>query len=258
MNARAIKRAGAGAAAIAVLLPVLAGCGGSSGDSQSQAATQSGTSTFPQTSEPSNLNPADFTTQIDNPYWPMPVGAQWRVHVSNPQGESLQETITVENRTKKIADGVTARVVHDVVYDHGKPSEITDDWYAQDKDGNIWYFGEDTASIQNGKKDTSGSFEAGRNGADAGIAMPAHPAVGLTYREEYYKGHAEDRTKVLALDQQVQAPAGHFTGAILTDDTSPIEPTVSEYKLYAKGVGPVVAVSVSGEAEREDLISYTH
>ncbi len=103
-------------------------------------------------------------------------------------------------------------MVHDVVYTNGKPTEITDDWYAQDKEGNIWYFGEDTASIENGKKDTSGSFEAGKSGADAGIAMPAHPSVGLTYREEYYKGHAEDRTKVLALDQQVEAPAGHFTG----------------------------------------------
>jgi hypothetical protein len=257
MEARAIKRAGAAMASVAVLLPALTGCG-SSGDNSSSAAQQSGTNTLPQSSEPSNLNPGDFSTNIDNPYWPMPVGATWHVHVSNPQGESLQETITVTDQTKKIADGVTARVVRDVVYTSGKPSEITDDWYAQDKDGNIWYFGENTATIENGKKDTSGSFEAGRNGADAGIAMAAHPYVGLTYREEYYKGHAEDRTKVLALDQQVQAPAGHFTGAILTDDYSPLEPTVSEYKLYAKGVGPVVAVSVSGEAEREDLVSYSH
>ena len=256
MNARAIKRAGAVTAGIAVLLPVLAGCG-SSGDSTSQAATQSGTNTLPQSSEPSNLNPADFTTQIDNPYWPMPVGARWQVRVTDPQGESLNEVITVTNQTKKIADGVTARVVHDVVYDHGKPAEITDDWYAQDKDGNIWYFGENTAEFQNGKKDTSGSFEAGAKGADAGIAMPAHPEVGLTYREEYYAGHAEDRSKVLAIDQQVQAPAGHFTGAILTDDYSPLEPDVSEYKLYARGVGPVVAVTVSGGSEREDLVSYT-
>ena len=257
MDARAAGRAGAAAAVIAVLFAALAGCGGSSGGGTTRAANQPGMGTLPQSSEPSNLNPADFTTRIDNPYWPMPVGARWQVHVSNPQGESLQETITVTNHTKRIADGVTARVVHDVVYDRGKPSEITDDWYAQDREGNIWYFGENTASIQNGKKDTSGSFEPGRNGADAGIAMAAQPAVGLTYREEYYKGHAEDRTKVLALDQQVQAPAGHFTGAILTDDTSPIEPDVSEYKLYAKGVGPVVAVSVSGESEREDLISYS-
>src|SRR5438552_635563 len=183
MKARAMRRAGAAAASIAVLLPALAGCGGSSGSDKSQAATQSGTNTLPQTSEPSNLNPADFTTQIDNPYWPMPVGATWHVHVSDPQGESLQETITAENQTKKIADGVTARVVHDVVYTNGKATEITDDWYAQDKDGNIWYFGENTASVQNGKKDTSGSFEAGAKGADAGIAMPANPTVGLTYRE---------------------------------------------------------------------------
>src|SRR6266496_5033963 len=200
MKARAIRRAGAAMAGIAILLPALAGCGGSSGSDKSQAATQSGTNTFPQTSEPSNLNPAEFTPNINNPYWPMPVGREWHVHVSNPQGESLQETITVENQTKKIADGVTARVVHDVVYTNGKATEITDDWYAQDKDGNIWYFGENTASIQNGKKDTSGSFEAGAKGADAGIAMPANPTVGLTYREEYYKGHAEDRSKVLALD----------------------------------------------------------
>jgi hypothetical protein len=256
MKARAIKRAGAATAAIAVLLPALTGCGSSGGDSSS-AATQSGTSTFPQSSEPSNLNPADFSTNIDNPYWPMPVGREWHVHVSNPQGESLQETIRVTDQTKKIANGVTARVVNDVVYSNGKPSEITDDWYAQDTEGNIWYFGENTATIENGKKDTSGSFEAGKNGADAGIAMAAHPYVGLTYREEYYKGHAEDRTKVLALGQQVEAPAGHFTDAILTDDYSPLEPKVSEYKLYARGVGPVVAVSVSGESEREDLISYT-
>jgi hypothetical protein len=253
MGSGAKARVGAVAVTAALLPALLVACGGSGKSSSGQSETN----TFPQSSEPSNLDPADFSTNIDNLYWPMPVGATWHVHVSNPQGESLQETITVTDQTKRVADGVTARVVRDVVYTNGKPTEITDDWYAQDKDGNIWYFGENTATIENGKKDTSGSFEAGKNGADAGIAMAAHPYVGLAYREEYYKGHAEDRTKVLALDQQVEAPAGHFTDAILTDDYSPIEPDVSEYKLYAKGVGPVVAVSVSGEAEREDLISYT-
>src|ERR671931_2870722 len=133
MNARASRRAGAVAASIAVLLPALAGCG-SSGVKSSSAAQQSGTNTFPQSSEPSNLNPADFTTNIDNPYWPMPVGRSWHVHVTNPQGESLQETITSTNQTKKIADGVTARVVSDLVYDHGRPKEITYDWYSQDSE----------------------------------------------------------------------------------------------------------------------------
>jgi hypothetical protein len=256
MRARAIKRVGAMAAGIAVLLPALAGCG-SSGDNSSSAAAQSGTNTYPQSSEPSNLNPADFTTQIDNPYWPMPVGARWEVSVTDPHGESMNEVIEVTNETKMIADGVTARVVSDIVYAKGKPVEVTDDWYAQDSAGNIWYFGEATAEIHNGKRDTSGSFEAGVNGADAGVAMPAHPEVGLTYREEYYRGHAEDRSKVLALGQQVEVLAGHFTDAILTDDYTPLEPDVSEYKLYAKGVGPVLALTVSGGSEREELVKYT-
>src|SRR5436190_534330 len=143
MNARAIKRWGAAMACIAVVLPAFAGCG-SSGDKTSSAAQQSGTNTFPQSSEPSNLNPADFTPNIDNAYWPMPVGRVWHIHVTNPQGESLQETITVENQAKRTADGVTARAVRDIVYDRGKPEEITDDWYSQDKDGNVWYFGENT------------------------------------------------------------------------------------------------------------------
>src|SRR5919198_3288797 len=184
MNARAIKRAGAMAASIAVLLPALAGCG-SSGDKSSSAAQQSGTNTFPQSSEPSNLNPADFTPNIDNQYWPMPVGRSWHVHVTNPEGESLQETITVLDQTKRIADGVTARVVRDIVYDRGTPTEITDDWYAQDGDGNIWYFGEDTTSIdlETGKRDSSGSFQAGLNGANAGNAMPAPPYPGQKYPE---------------------------------------------------------------------------
>ena len=158
MRSGAQRRVGAVAVAAALLPALLVACGDSSGES---STAESGTGTLPQSSEPSNLNPADFSTQIDNPYWPMPVGARWEVRVTNPEGELLHEVITVENRTKLIADGVTARVVHDVVYDHGKASEITDDWYAQDSEGNVWYFGEDTASIQNGKRDTSGSFEAG-------------------------------------------------------------------------------------------------
>lgn len=96
------------------------------------------------------------------------------------------------------------------------------------------------------------------NGADAGIAMLAHPEVGQGYREEYCAGQAEDRSKVLSLDEQAQVPFGHFTNALLTKDYSPLEPNVLEYKLYAKGVGQVLAVTVSGGSEREELVSYTH
>jgi hypothetical protein len=257
MTARARKRAGAVAASLAVLLPALAGCG-SSGDDSSSVAEQSGTNTFPQSNEPASLNPAEFTTEIDNPYWPMPVGASWEIRVTDTEGLEQHEVITVTNRTKRIADGVEARVVHDVVSEDGKPVEVTDDWYAQDSEGNIWYFGEDTAEFHDGKRDTSGSFEAGVDGADAGVAMPAHPVVGLTYREEYYKGEAEDRSKVLSVDEQAEVPFGHFTDVLMTKDYTPIEPDVDELKFYAKGVGPVLAVTVSGGSEREELVDYAH
>ena len=258
MNARAIKRWGAAAGTLALLL-ALAGCGGSSnGDGTENAPAQTGTSTLPQTSEPSNLNPADFTTNIDNPYFPLPVGGRWVIRVTDQEGLLQHEVMTVTNQAKKIADGVTARVVHDVVSEDGKPAEITDDYYAQDGDGNVWYFGEDTTEFKNGKKDKSGSFEAGIDGADAGVIMPAHPQVGMTYREEWSKGQAEDRSQVLGLDEQAEVPFGHFTDVLMTKDYSPLEPDVMELKFYAKGIGQVLAQTVSGGSEREELISYTH
>jgi hypothetical protein len=254
MEARAIKRVGGATACVVAMLPALAGCGS---DDESSSAADSGTSTFPQSTEPVNLDPADFTTEIDNPYFPLPVGARWVIRVTDQEGLEQHEVMTVTDQTKQIADGVTARVVHDVVREGGKPAEITDDWYAQDSEGNVWYFGEDTVSYENGKPDRSGSFEAGVDGADAGVIMPAHPEVGMTYREEYYKGQAEDRSRVLALDQQAEVPFGHFTDVLLTEDYTPVEPDVLEYKLYAKGVGQVLAVTVSGGSEREELISFT-
>ena len=95
------------------------------------------------------------------------------------------------------------------------------------------------------------------NGADAGVAMLAHPEAGMTYREEYYKDHAEDRSRVLALDQQAEVPFGHYSDVLLTEDYTPIEPDVLELKFYAKGIGQVLAQTVSGGSEREELISFT-
>jgi hypothetical protein len=253
------RRLGA-VAAVAALLPALVlavGCGSDDDDSAS-ADTQAGTSTFPQTSEPANLDPADFSTTVDNPYFPLPVGARWLIRVTDTEGLEQRETITVTDQTKKIANGVEARVVDDIVREDGKPVEVTHDWYAQDSEGNVWYFGEDTTEyLDNGEKDTSGSFEAGVNGADAGVAMLAHPEAGQTYREEYYKGQAEDRSRVLALGQQAEVPFGHFTDVLLTEDYTPIEPDVLELKFYAKGIGQVLAQTVSGGSEREELISFT-
>jgi hypothetical protein len=141
------------------------------------------------------------------------------------------------------------------VTERGQVVEDTFDWYAQDDRGNVWYVGEDTTEYEDGRPVTKeGSWEAGVDGAQAGIIMPARPRVGQAYRQEHYAGHAEDMARVLSLDEQAEVPAGHFTDALLVREWNPLEPKVLEYKLYAKGVGPVLAVSVSGGRDREELL----
>ncbi len=147
--------------------------------------------------------------------------------------------------------------MHDVVTEDGEFVEVTDDWYAQDQDGNIWYLGEDTTEYENGKPvSKSGSFEAGVDGAEAGIIMPAQPEPGMTYRQEYYKGEAEDEAAIVSLDQQAEVPSGHYQPVLMTNDTNPLEPKVNEFKFFARGVGPVLAIGVSGSSDREELLSY--
>jgi hypothetical protein len=148
--------------------------------------------------------------------------------------------------------------VHDVVTEDGVPVEVTDDWYAQDSAGNIWYLGEETTEYENGKPTTTeGSFEAGRDGAQAGIILPAAPKPGMMYRQEYYKGEAEDKGEIISTSEQAEVPFGHFRNVVMTKDTNPLEPKVLEFKFYARGVGPVLAVSVSGSSDREELLTYT-
>src|SRR5918998_1022699 len=132
-------------------------------------------SPLPKGSEPVRLDPADFTTSIDNPYWPMAPGDRW-VYRETDEGTELRVEVTVTDETKSIANGVEARVVHDVVTEDGQPIEVTDDWYAQDRAGNVWYLGEDTAEYEDGRvKTRAGSFEAGVRGAEAGVTTPAGP-----------------------------------------------------------------------------------
>jgi hypothetical protein len=232
----------------------VAACGGN-GDDEGTAGSD-----LPQGSEPVDINPDDFTTEIDNPYWPMEVGSEWVYRETDQEGAEQRVEVTITNKTKRIANGVEARVVRDVVTDTNtnEAVEITDDWYAQDSDGNVWYMGEETAEYENGKLVTrAGSFEAGVDGAQPGIIMPADPEVGQSYRQEYYKGKAEDAGAVLSLDAQAEVPAGHYSPAVMTQDTNPLEPKVFELKFYARDVGPVLAVSVSGGTDREELLSYT-
>jgi hypothetical protein len=214
-------------------------------------------SRLPRGAERVQLNPADFTTRITNPWWPMRPGSRWVYRETDPDGTRQKVVVTVTRRTKLIANGVTARVVRDVVTEQGEFVEVTDDWYAQDRRGNVWYLGESTTEYENGKPvSTEGSFEAGVDGAQAGVIMPAHPRPGLRYRQEYYEGQAEDRAKVMSLREQAEVPFGHFRPVLMTREVNPIEPRVLEFKFYARGVGPVLAVSVSGGADREELVSF--
>ena len=214
---------------------------------------------FPKGSQPVHLNPADFSAHIDNHRWPMTVGSRWVYRVTDSSNRSVKrDVIKVTDRTKLIADGIRARVVSDIVRRHGKPVEVTKDWYAQDSKGNVWYFGEHTIEYKHGKPVENGSWEAGVDGNLPGVALPARPRVGMTYREEYSKGVAEDQSRVISLRQQAEVPAGHYRHVLMTEDFSPIEPTVSELKFYARGSGQaVLAVDVSGGSEREELVSYT-
>jgi hypothetical protein len=223
------------------------------------ALALSGAGGLPQGSEPVRLDPAEFTTRIDNPWWPMRVGTRWIYRETAPDGTRQRVVVTVTTRKKRIANGVAARVVHDVVTEKGKLVEVTDDWYAQDRAGNIWYLGEATKEYEDGKfKSTAGSFEAGVDGAQAGVIMPAKPRPGQRYRQEYYKGQAEDKGTIVSLREQAEVPFGHFRRGrvLMTKDTNPLEPKVLEFKFYARGIGPVLAVGVSGGADREELVRF--
>jgi hypothetical protein len=232
---------------VAALAPVVAGCG---------STERPKADPLPQGGEPVRLDPADFTTEIDNPYWPMTPGSRWVYTDAEGRGRPGRVEITVTARTRMVA-GIRARVIHDVATRGGELVEETFDWFAQDRAGNIWYLGEATREYSNGRPgSTGGSWEAGVDGAQAGIAVPARPAVGLEYRQEYRKGEAEDAARVLGVDEQVQAPFGHFAGALLTKDFTPLEPQAVEYKLYAKGVGLVLALGISGGPSREALVHY--
>jgi hypothetical protein len=222
------------------------------------AGTSRASSGLPQFDDPVHLNPADFSANIDNKRWPMTVGSKWVYRVvDTSDGSVKRQVIKVTEQTKMIADGIEARVIKDVVTDHGKPVEVTDDWYAQDSKGNVWYFGEHTVAYEHGHPVDNGSWEAGVDGAMPGVALPAKPKIGLSYREEYSKGVAEDQSRVLALDAQAEVPAGHFKNALMTEDFSPLEPKVSEIKFYARGSGQaVLSVDVSDGTDREELVSY--
>jgi hypothetical protein len=245
---------------VLTLVPLVLGapaCGGGEGETTAQSAvTESQPAALPQGSEPVELDPAEFVAAIDNPYWPMVPGSTWVYRETDAEGAVQRVEVTVTDRTKTIL-GIEATVVHDVVTEDGELIEDTFDWYAQDADGNVWYLGEATKEFENGKATTTkGSWEAGVDGAQAGIIVPADPEVGMAYRQEYYAREAEDEGEILSLDERAEVPFGSFDNLLMTSDTTPLEPDILEHKFYAEGIGPILALGLSGGVSREELLSY--
>jgi len=243
------------ALALGMIILAAATLGAACGDDDDGETPGPGTSSgLPQGGEPVELDPADFVAEIDNPYWPMKSGSRWVYTETDEDGEEMQVEVTVTGDKKEIL-GISATVVHDVVTQDGEVIEDTFDWYAQDVDDNVWYMGEDTKEYDGEEVSTEGSWEAGVDGAQAGVVMPGKPEVGMTYRQEYYEDEAEDRGKILSLDEHVEVPYGTFEGCIQTEDTTPLEPDVLENKYYCEGVGPVLAIDLEGGG-REELITF--
>ena len=261
-----IKQASRSAAASTIALALLAvlaahagGCGSSGGGKSSSktAASTSASSLAPikGTYSPS-INPANFVATIDNRYFPLKPGTGF--HFKGVRGTTPQtDDEIVTNQTRKIL-GVTCTVVRDTVSEHGTPIERTFDWYAQDKQGNVWYMGEDALELKHGRfVKASDSWESGVNGAKPGIIMPGNPRPGDAYRQEYYPpGQALDEAHVLG-SASVKVPYGSYKQALVTSEFSPLEPQ-TEKKYYVAGLGEVAEQVVKGHHEQFQLVTVSH
>jgi hypothetical protein len=208
-------------AVVGMLLSLVVGCASSSSQEQQKAYKP-------------NIDSTEFTTTIDNEYFPMEPGTTFVY-----QGGAQHSEMTVTSDTKKVMS-VECVVVDHKEWEGDQLIERTHDWYAQDKEGTVWYFGEDTKEYENGEVvSTKGSWEAGVDGAKPGIIMHADPKVGQSYYQEYYPGEAMDKARVLSFDASVTVPYGSFDRALETREWTPLQPGFSEKKYYVRGVGPL-------------------
>jgi hypothetical protein len=202
--------------------------------------------------------PSEFTARVDNMWFPLRPGTTY-VYRGIKDGRASRELLTVTHMTTRIA-GVLCVVVHDRLSVGGRLAERTSDWYSQDTEGNVWYFGEATAELdrQGHVTSTEGSWRAGRNGARPGIYMPARPRLGQSGRQEFYRGHAEDHFEVLSLHAAVRVPYVSSRRALLAKEWTPLEPGVLDHKYYVRGIGTVLEQTVKGGSERNALVALRH
>jgi hypothetical protein len=198
------------------------------------------------------INPARFVGKIDNPYFPLTPGTTLVYEGVTDDGLERDEFAVTHNT--RVILGVTCVEVHDIGTLDSELVEDTLDWFAQDKDGNVWYFGENSRQIEGGLVvGVNGSWTAGEDGAKPGIIMKAHPTAGDLYRQEFSLGVAEDMGQVLSLNATAAVPAGSFDHCLQTKDFSPLEPDALEQKFYAPGVGSVLEID-KNTGERLELV----
>lgn len=198
------------------------------------------------------VDPANFVLDVTNALFPLTPGTVYRYEGETEDG--FVEVVVEVTDQRRTVLGVSCVVVRATEYVDGERVEDTLDWYAQDRDGNVWYFGEDSKEYEGGVVvSTDGSWEAGVDGALPGIVMLAAPAVGAEYAQESAPGVAEDRARVVALDAEVTVALGTYSGCLETEDFTPLEPGVTESKFYAPGVGLVLEVEQDGS--RVELVA---
>jgi hypothetical protein len=201
------------------------------------------------------FDPANFAGDpIDNPYFPLEPGTTF-IYRGESEGAPTRDVMTVTDQTKEIL-GVATTVVHHLSYEDRILIEETFDWFAQDVDGNVWYFGEDTKELDEDGNviSTEGSWEAGVDGAEAGIIMLADPKKGDKYAQENAPDIAEDMAQVIGFEDNVCVQYGCFDNVLVTKEWSPLERGVVEYKYYAEGVGFIYGEMIKGGEETTELV----
>jgi hypothetical protein len=201
------------------------------------------------------IDPANFIRKINNPFFPLTPGTVYTYRGLTSAGEELN---TVEvTRSTRVIMGVTCVEVIDTVFVNNSLEELTLDWYAQDKQGNVWYFGEDSRSFRRSASQYGRPWLAGVNGALPGIIMEANPQVGDVYRQEFLRHEAEDMAEVLSLHGVADVPYGFFEGCLVTKDYSLLNSKFVENKWYARGIGFVKETMVKGGTDIVELVSIT-
>ena len=234
-----------------VLVAALGNCGSSDG-----AESRSPVTTVEQATISTATNDARFTGSVDHGFFPLAPGMRWEYEVRTPEGTRDQLVAEVTSETRLIGE-VTTTVVRVTLTADGELEEETFTWYAQDDDGNVWIFGEVDRGHESGSLVETTTWEAGVDGAEAGIVIPGDPMVGDEYRVGHLAGEVEEMARIVDLDAAVDATAGSFSGVLVIENWSELEPDVVEQKFYAPGIGFVYQASAAADTDIVSLVSFS-